>query len=212
MNKQDAIRFQKLINSKSNFNLTEDGVIGSKTLWATLEVVKRELKARSFDFPKKGLIYIRTDEKLTNTFDDFVLRINESVIDIIAPCSTTAGDFYVKNPVTSGGITGTAITIEQQVKLSHKFVTGNWANLWLKGPYFQQMRPLRVYRDGNKDGVIDTVLSVVGMFGINLHRGGLGNLINRWSAGCNVTPDEYWFQIIKIFENGEYIDYTLIEL
>jgi len=212
MNKYDGIKFQALINSISNFNLKEDGVIGSKTLWAAMEVAKRECKNRAFEYPTKGLLFLRTDSNLTNTFDDFVLRINGGVVDYVSSCSTTAGQYWVHNPVTSGGVKGTAITTQQQVKFAHKFITGKWSDLWLKAPYFQQVRPLKVYRDGNKDGVIDRVISKVGLFGINLHRGGIGNLINRWSAGCNVTPDQDWFNIITIFEHGDLIDYTLIEL
>lgn len=213
MNTSDGIRFQRLINSHTDkFRLFEDGIIGSKTLEATKFFLTEQTGKRGFTMPWTGLIYIRTDESLTNSFDDFVVRINKGIVDYISICSTTAGDYYIYNPVTSGGVTGTAVTAEQQVKFSHKFVTGDWKKLWLNAPYFQQIKPLTIYRDGDKNRVLSKALSKVGLFGINLHRGGIGNAINNWSAGCNVTPDKDWYKIIEIFNNGDLMDYTLINL
>ena len=124
---------------------------------------------------------------------------------------TVGGKYYVQNPISYGGITGTAIAVEQQVVGSHKYVyKQDWSTLWLKMPYFQQVRPIDIFRDGNKDGVIDRGAKQFGLFGINLHRGGLGGLIDKWSAGCQVTPDVHWKEIIKYFSEGEIINFNLI--
>ena len=125
---------QKFLNKKGA-SLLEDGVIGPKSLIAAHKFISAELNKRNFSIPTTGLVYVRTDVVLSDTFDDFVVRYNEGVLDRIAPCSTTAGDYYIFNPITNGGITGTAIALEQQVHNSHKFITNkSWGLLWTKQP------------------------------------------------------------------------------
>lgn len=183
-------------------NLAVDGIIGTKT--------KAEIKKYIFN-QNKGITWVRCDEKLTNTFDDFgVLWVNGEVQEVFA-CSTTAGKHYIQNPITYGGITGTAIACQQVVKGSHQFKTAaNWKSLWLGMPYFQQIKPIVIYRDGNKDGVIDKKTTQTGLFGINFHQAGLGNFIDNWSAGCQVVPKAQWNNVIKHFANNEVIDFVLI--
>lgn len=212
MTKEQAIKFQKII-LHSGIAVQVDGVIGSQSLTKALEFVTTSLKARNMIVPTKGLVWLRTDEVLSNTFDDFVVRFNGGVVDMICPCTTTAGDYYVQNPVTVGGITGTAIAAEQQVLGCHKFVSGrDWKKLWLNAPYFQQIQPISIYRDGDKDKVITKKLSKIGLFGINFHRMGLAFRINNWSAGCHGCLDTDWYRLIEIFEHDEKIDYTLINV
>jgi hypothetical protein len=181
--------------------LKVDGVIGDKT--------KAEIKKYVFN-QQRGITWVRCDDKLTNTFDDFgVLWIDGKVTEVF-PCSTTAGKYWIQNPITHGGVTGTAIALVQVVKGSHQFVTNkNWANLWLGMPYFKQIGSIRIYRDGNKDGVIDVKTIQEGLFGINFHQAGLGSLVDRWSAGCQVVPKAYWAKVIPYFTNGEIINFAL---
>jgi hypothetical protein len=77
-------------------------------------------------------------------------------------------------------------------------------------PFFRQIEPMKIYRDGNKDNVINQGLQTTGLYGINLHRGGLGSIIERWSAGCMVVPDKYWSVWAKMFPNGYVMDFVLI--
>jgi hypothetical protein len=115
---------------------------------------------------------------------------------MVLACSTVPGDYYIFNPLTVGGITGAAIACEQQQIKSHKFVSSaNWKSLWLGAPYFYQEGAVEIYRDG-----------------INFHRAGIGSLVDNWSAGCQVVADNSWYEAIKIFQNGQLINYTLIEL
>ena len=188
--------------NKFGCNLVVDGIIGNKT--------KSEIKKYIFS-QNKGITWVRCDDKLTNTFDDFgVLWLNGEVAHVF-PCSTTAGKHYIQNPITYGGITGTAIACKQVVKSSHTFKTSsNWKSLWLGMPYFQQTKAIKIYRDGNKDGVIDTKTTQQGLFGINFHQAGLGNFIDNWSAGCQVVPKAHWIEVIKHFTNNEVIDFVLI--
>lgn len=204
------INVQKYLNQRG-YNLKEDGIIGQQTLDAANKWVQSYFSSNRWIWQPKALVFVRLDQNLTNTFDDFVLQIIDEKVIGIYPCSTTAGKFYIQNPITYGGVTGTAIAIPGQYHFSHQFITSsNWKSLWLGMPYFKQIASISIYRDGNKDGVIDKKTIQKGLFGINLHRGGLGSLIDRWSAGCNVTPDKYWVEIIKHYTNGEIIHYNLI--
>ena len=205
-------KLQEILNT-NGASLTVDGIIGPKSLAALHEYVKSNLTKRKWVMPKDGLVWIRTDKTLTNTFDDFVAVYSKGNCVMALPCSTTAGDYYVFNPLTVGGITGTAIAAEQQIIGSHQFVTAsNWKFLWLNAPYFMQVRPITIYRDGNKDRVLDKGVTQFGLFGINLHRGGLAASINGWSAGCLVVVDSLWFEVVKLFNNGQFIDFTLFEV
>jgi len=105
------------------------------------------------------------------------------------------------------------VACEQQVIGSHTFTTSaNWKSLWLGAPYFYQSGAIEVYRDGNKDATIDKNIKTNGYYGINFHRGGLGSIVDQWSAGCMVVPDKQWFEAIKIFQPNQKINFTLIEL
>ena len=188
--------------NKFGCNLVVDGIIGPQTKEAVKKYVTNQ---------KKGITWVRCDNMLTNTFEDFGVLWVGGDIALIFPCSTTAGKHYIQNPITHGGITGTAIAARQTVKYSHVFKSSaNWKSLWLGAPYFQQVGAMKIYRDGNKDNKIDEINIQVGLFGINLHRAGLGSFIDNWSAGCQVVPDKYWFEVVKHFTNGEKIDFVLI--
>lgn len=195
------------------FKTDIDGKYGWDTRTKLLAYITARLSKLNYTLPKrKQIVYIRTDYSLTNTYDDFAVLLDNGGLYDIAPCSTTAGRHYVMNPLTVGGITGTAIAVENQIVYnSHVFVTSsNWKTLWLKMPFFRQIEPMRIYRDGNKDNVINKGTITTGLYGINLHRGGLGSLIERWSAGCQVVPDAYWNVWAQLFPNGYVMDFVLL--
>jgi hypothetical protein len=205
-------KLQEILNA-NGAQLVVDGIVGQRTLTALHQYVKANLEKRKWVMPKDGLVWIRTDKNLTNTFDDFVAVYKSGLPVMALPCSTTAGDYYVFNPLTVGGITGTAIACEQQIVGAHQFVTAaNWKFLWLNAPYFMQVLPITIYRDGNKNRLIDVFIKMFGLFGINFHRGGIAAFINGWSAGCLVVQDIYWFEVCKLFTNGQRIDFTLFEV
>lgn len=205
-------KLQEILNA-NGAKLVVDGLVGSKTLTALHQFVKNNIEKRKWVMPKDGLVWLRTDANLTNTFDDFVAVYKSGLPVMALPCSTTAGHYSLFNPITYGGITGTAITLEQQIIGSHQFVTAkDWKFLWLNAPYFMQVLPITVYRDGNKDLKLDRVNKQFGLFGINFHRGGVAAFINGWSAGCHVVQDVNWFEVVKLFTNGQRIDLTLFEI
>ena len=205
--------FQTLLQQKGYYFGKIDGIIGSQTLTASQNFINAYVLSKNWKQPITEFVWIRLNQTFGNRFSDICVRFNNGIVDLIMPCSTRAGNFYVYNPLTVGGITGTAVAIEQQVFNSHKFMTsGNWSTLWLGAPYFFQSGEVEIYRDGNKDNVINRVTKQKGYFGINFHRAGIGSAVDNWSAGCMVVPDARWFEAIKIFKANQLTNFTLIEI
>ena len=205
--------FQQILKDRGYYTGAIDGIVGPLTLGGAKAWIDAEMNIRGWVKPVNDLVWIRTDQTFDNKFADYVVRFNNRVADMIIPCSTTPGDFYIFNPLTVGGITGAAVACEQQIIGSHKFVTsGTWSSLWLGAPYFFQSGAIEIYRDGNKDRKLDKTVKTKGWYGINFHRGGIGSFVDNWSAGCMVVPDARWFEAIKIFSANQLINFTLIEL
>jgi len=205
--------FQQILKDRGYYSGAIDGIIGPLSLAGAKQWIDAEMNIRGWVKPVNDLVWIRTDQSFDNKFSDYCIRFNNRIADMIMPCSTRPGNYWIFNPVTVGGITGTAIACEQQVIGSHTFVTSpNWKSLWLGAPYFMQTGAIEIYRDGNKDKTIDKTIKTKGWYGINFHRGGLGSIVDQWSAGCMVVPDSRWFEAIKIFQNNALYNYTLIEL
>jgi hypothetical protein len=205
--------FQKILKDRGYYSGAIDGIVGPLTLTATKQWIDAEMNIRGWVKPVNDLVWIRTDQTFDNKFSDYVIRFNNRIADMIMPCTTTPGDYYIFNPLTVGGITGAAVACEQQTIASHRFTTSaNWKSLWLGAPYFYQIGAVEIYRDGNKDRNLDKSTKTKGFYGINFHRGGIGSAVDNWSAGCMVVPDARWFEAIKIFQPNQLINFTLIEL
>ena len=206
-------QFQQILKDRGHYQGNIDGIVGPLTLGGTKQWIDAEMDQRGWVKPVTDLVWIRTDQKFDNKFVDYCVRFNNRIVDMIMTCSTTPGDYIVFNPLTVGGITGSAVACEQQVIGSHKFVTvPDWKHLWLNAPYFFQAGAIEIWRDANKDRNLDKNVKTKGWYGINFHRGGIGHAVDTWSAGCLVVPDRIWYQAIKIFKPNQLINFTLIEL
>jgi hypothetical protein len=204
---------QTILKDKGYYSGSVDGIVGPLTLNATKQFITDLISTRKWQQPQTEFVWLRLTQTFDNKFSDVCVRFNRTIADMILPCSTKAGNFYVYNPITSGGITGTAVATEQQVLNSHKFITsGTWSSLWLGAPYFYQSGVIEIYRDGNKNTTIDKNIKTKGLFGINFHRGGIGSIVDNWSAGCLIVPDSRWFEAIKIFKANQLTNFTLIEI
>lgn len=102
------------------------------------------------------------------------------------PATTDPGLFYLRQPQN---IAGTAVLVEGQYRGSHRIGLH-------KGKYVAlvQNAPVKVYRDRDRDDVIDVVPDSiqVGQFGINIHRASAfqaSTVVANWSAGCQVFSD-----------------------
>lgn len=159
----------------------------------------------------KGGIYemnvfgIRMNTQVSNFFDDwlgvvYVSEIGERVA-WMAPATTDPGLYYLKNPMNSNGC---AAVVPGQYHNSHTFGKH-------RGEYdaLIQYGPIAVYRDNNRDAVVDANPSTIehgAGFGINIHRAsphGVADLVNNYSAGCQVFKRSEDFDYFMFLANKQ---------
>lgn len=156
------------------------------------------------------------NNKVTNTFDDILVVDYYVANSHKRQCyniTTEPGTYYMHNPLVKSG---TAILVPNQYR-------GCWKIGLHQGKYkaLCQAKPVKVYRDGNKDDIydLDPNTTEEGMFGINIHRSSINKLnttIDKWSAGCQVFNDPTAFNaFIRLCEMqkekyGNSFTYTLL--
>ena len=131
-------------------------------------------------------------------------------------CTTDPGKYWVDNLMNPDGV---AIVVPGQYRGSHKLRLHQGKYLALG-----QQKPVKVYRDNNRDGKYDLLEESIdeGLFGINIHRatgraGGTSIRVDKWSAGCQVIADnDDWHQFLDICQTtreiwGNSFSYTLLE-
>lgn len=163
-----------------------------------------------------NVIGIRTDSKVSNTFDDFiclVYKVKGVWVLKVSSATTDPGVYWREHPINRKGA---AILVPGQYSGAYKIGKH-------QGKYtaLVQRKPLPVYRDNNKDGVIDyTDVIDTGFHGINIHRASSkwkSKLVGKWSAGCQVFAnpveyDKFMFTCqVSADMYGEGCTYTLIE-
>ena len=165
-----------------------------------------------------NLIGVRRDNPGTNEFDDFLVMIyrDKKLKEVceVFPVTTDPGEYWLENPMNPKG---TAV-----------LVPGQYRGTWQLGKHqnnyeaLVQRKEVKVWRDNNKDKVIDyksfhTISE--GYFGINIHRSNpydKSYLVNKWSAGCQVfqSVDDFseFMKICKKSANlyGNSFTYTLL--
>lgn len=202
------------------------------------ESVTREV-LESYDFRKlfksKGYVYfsnglynlniigIRTNKTnlVTNLFDDYLVVIYNSAIKNgdhvtsrrIYPITTEPGLYYMNKPMN---VKGAAILVPNQYR-------GAYRMDYYKGyQALVQNRPVKVYRDNNKDNIYDLNPETIeeGMFGLNIHKSNdykIAEKVNKWSAGCQVFSNPIDFKSFmtlceKQKDNyGNSFTYTLLD-
>ena len=140
-----------------------------------------------------NLFGIRTNDPAANTFNDyigfFIANKSHLVTFKVYEATTDPGLYYRVNPIN---VTGTAILIPGQ----YKYKIGKHRNEY---EALVQAGPVKVWRDSNKDEVLDITpqqLQAFGMFGINIHRAHpIKSLfkVDKYSAGCQVirNPEDF---------------------
>ena len=176
-----------------------------------------------FDTPDRKLnlniIGVRRDNQGSNTFDDFLLvmyREEELMVSHRWQATTDPGKYWLMNPMNPKG---TAV-----------LAPGQYRSTWQLGNHqgryeaLVQRKPVKVYRDNNKDETIDynniTTLIDEGYFGINIHRSNpydQSYVVNKWSAGCQVFKKvEDYNKFMQLCNDsagiyGNSFTYTLID-
>ena len=194
----------------------------------TREQIQIAVEKLGYKYFKNGVLNVNiigirnsdTNGRVTNKFDD-TMTISYMDDDMQWQyneynCTTDPGDDHVDNPMMEKGV---AILKPGQYSGSHKIRLhgGKYTALG-------QKKPVKVYRDANKDGVYDYDESTVdeGLFGINIHRataleGKTSTYIDRWSAGCQViASNDDWHEFLNICQEARSewsnsFTYTLIE-
>lgn len=121
--------------------------------------------------------------------DGWLLEAFEATVD--------PGVAHMTQPVFDAAIKdGTAILAPGQYRGVYQLGThgrGNWRHEAL-----QQVRPIKIYRDRNRDTTLDMLsyATTDGLYGINLHAASLWRdveHIGRYSAGCQVVrrPEDF---------------------
>jgi hypothetical protein len=191
----------------------------------TLEEIKKAVLSKGYKWFENGdyninIVGIRnseTENQVTNKFDDCVTvsyKVNGEWNFHCFKATTDPGTHWTKNLLNKNGV---AILVPGQYRGSHKIGLH-------KGKYeaLRQKKPLKVYRDKNKDDVYDLIEENIheGIYGINIHRAtahGESKQIDKWSAGCQVLAKTSDFN--KLMElarkssdlYGNSFTYTLIE-
>ena len=174
----------------------------------------------NYDVNIIGIRNSETGGKVTNKFDDWVTLSykdeNGKWFYHEFEATTDPGSHWERNLLNKDGV---AILVPGQYRGSHTIGLH-------QGKYeaLRQQKPLKVYRDKNKDGVYDFSEESIkeGIYGINIHRatsreGGKSIQIDKWSAGCQVIAANDDFKLFMELVNksaklyGNSFTYTLIE-
>lgn len=192
----------------------------------TREQIQKAVESKGYKWFEGGdynlnIVGVRNSDThgvVTNKFDD-KLTVSYSVNGEMKyhefDATTDPGSHWEKNLLNKDGV---AILVPNQYRGSHKIRKH-------QGKYeaLCQKKPVKVYRDNNKDGKYDMLEENIkeGIFGINIHKAGSrvngSTQIDKWSAGCQVFSKESDFnQLMELAYKakdlyGNSFTYTLIE-
>lgn len=173
------------------------------------QFLKKAIENKGYIFFDKGdynlnIIFNRTNETFTDFFTDkcYVAYKENSVEKVLEqPCSTKAGLYYVKNPITYQGVTGVAVVMPNQYRGVYQLVDDYIT--WLNYPFFRQIKPMNYWRDFDKDTLLEHVQpQMEQIFGTHFHRGSnpgvTGQHIYNWSAGCIIMEEPYFKNVVEL--------------
>jgi len=190
----------------------------------TKEQIEKAVKAKGYawfdDTSNKGydlnIIGVRnssTGKAVTNVFDDVITlsyKENGNWVYKEWVNTTDPGTKGVKEYHNAAGV---ARLVPGQYRGSHTIGLH-------QGKYeaLKQQKPVKVYRDANKDMTYDESKIQEGIFGINIHKAGKDSTyVENWSEGCQVFKREADFnEFMTICKKaatvwGASFTYTLIE-
>ena len=153
----------------------------------------------NYDVNIVGVRNADTNNEVTNKFDDcLTISYKNENGEWNFHCfeaTTDPGSHWTEKQLLNKN--GVAILKEGQYRGSHKIGLH-------QGKYeaLRQKKPLKVYRDGDRDDTYDFIEENVheGIYGINIHRatareGGKSVQVDKWSAGCQVIAANADFKL-----------------
>jgi hypothetical protein len=162
-----------------------------------------------------NIIGIRSKTHEPNKFDDRICVVCREEMGWVTrtwEATCDPGQYWLDNPMR---VEGTAILVPGQYRSVYKIGTHRtYTALTQRGGR------VKVYRDGNKDEILDRDPESIteGYYGINIHKAGKESTeINKWSAGCQVFANEKDFEefmsICMAAKSlwGDTFTYTLID-
>lgn len=189
----------------------------------TREQIEKAVKAKGYvwfeDVANKGLdvniVGVRnasTGKKVTNVFDDVITVSYKDggIWKYLEWANTT--DPGKKGVMEFHNKDGVARLVEGQYRGSHTIGLH-------QGKYeaLKQLKPLKVYRDADKDLEYDENKITEGIYGINIHKAGQDSTwVENWSEGCQVFKRvkdfDVFMSIVKKAAkiHGNAFTYTLI--
>jgi hypothetical protein len=129
-----------------------------------------------------NIVAVRENDKITNLYEDtlyYYYKKNTEWILEEAKVTTKPGYFYTDNHLNKKGV-----AILKPGLWKDCFILGQHNGVY---PALVQHKPVTVYRDINRDRVIDKAVEDTGIFGINIHKSFSAkdaDVVNKWSAGC----------------------------
>ena len=188
--------------------------------WTALQIVEamRNRGYAVFDGPgyDLNLVGVRTSDPTVNRFNDFmyvIWRDADNWESRSYEITTDPGLYWLQNPMN---VEGAAVLRAGQYRGA--FRIGQH-----KGYHaLQQNAPLPVYRDNNRNNVLEFDEATLDecMFGINIHKAGSrpdgSTQVDKWSAGCQVFSKESDFnEFMDLCDRsaqryGEVFTYTLL--
>jgi len=169
--------------------------------------------AKDYDLNIVGVRNSATGNKVTNLFDDAMTvsyKVKGNWVFKQWSCTTDPGTKGVREFHNAAGV---ARLVEGQYRGSHTLGLH-------QGKYeaLKQAKPVKVYRDANKDMTYDESKIQEGIFGINIHKAGADSTyVENWSEGCQVFKKAADFEAFMVIAreaakiHGPSFTYTLIE-
>jgi hypothetical protein len=169
--------------------------------------------AKDFDVNIVGVRNSATGDKVTNLFDDHLTLSYKVGGEWKFHCWPATTDPGTKGVMQYGNKAGVARLVEGQYRGSH--------TIRLHGGKYEalgQNKPVKVYRDPNKDMKYDETKIAEGVFGINIHKAGADSTyVENWSEGCQVFKRAKDFEEFMVIcrkardIHGNSFTYTLLE-
>ena len=169
---------------------------------------------KTYDVNIVGVRNSSTGNKVTNVFDDMItISYKDETGNWVFKEWMNTTEPGKKGVMEYHNANGVARLVEGQYRGSHTLGLH-------QGKYeaLKQAKPVKVYRDANKDLVFDETKIEEGVFGINIHKAGQDSTwVENWSEGCQVFKrvkdfDEFMKIVKKSSKiHGNSFTYTLIE-
>lgn len=169
--------------------------------------------AKDYDVNIVGVRNSSTGQKVTNVFDDCLTVSYKVGGEWQFHCWPATTDPGKKGVLEFHNAAGVARLVEGQYRGSHTLGLH-------QGKYeaLKQQKPVKVYRDADKDLEYDENKVQEGIFGINIHKAGADSTyVENWSEGCQVFKKSADFDAFMAIckkaaaIHGKSFTYTLIE-